>query len=106
MQVAEFKMLLEQLTGRGVRSSPSDDAFLTSVLKNEQAIIDCSQFNELLLICNKDRVEEPFFRFFFVPPGEQWRCRVRDIRDGVKKFQRFAMLCFGNFIYAFRELSR
>jgi hypothetical protein len=113
MQVEEFKKLVELLTGRPVRTKPSDDAFLTRALKNDEATIDCSQFNELLLIANKDRIEEAFFDFFFVEKGSATaECRIKDIRDGkdiragVKKFQKSAMLCFGNFIYAFRKLSK
>jgi hypothetical protein len=66
MQVEEFKTLVEWLTGRPVRTKPSDEAFLTRALSNDEATIDCSQFNELLLIANKDRIEEAFFNFFFV----------------------------------------
>jgi hypothetical protein len=77
------------------------------VLTNDEDTIDCSQFNELLLIANKDKVEEAFFCFFFVKQGSATSvCRIKDIRDGVKKFQKSAMLCFGNFIYAFRRLSK
>ncbi len=107
MEAEEFKELIKLLTGRPVRTKPSDDAFLTEALKNDEETIDCSQFNELLLIANKDRIEESFFNFFFVkkesPTSE---CRIKDIPNGVKKFQKSAMLCFGNFIYAFRKLSK
>src|SRR5262249_47773765 len=60
-----------------------------------------SQLNELLLLVNKDRVSDAFFLSFF---GED--CRVGTLPEGVRQFQTKAMLCFGNFIYAFRRLSR
>ncbi len=107
MHVEEFKKLVESLTGRPVGTKPSDDDFLTRALENDEQTIDCSQLNELLLLANKDRVEKAFFDFFFVQKGSATsECRSKDIREGVKKFQKSAMLCFGNFIYAYRELSR
>jgi hypothetical protein len=104
MTVEEFKELITRLTGRPVRSVPSDDAFLADAVKSDAQTIDCSQFNELLLIANKDRVEEAFFKYFFVAQGSD--CSIGDIRSGVEKFQKTAMICFGNFIYAYRTLSK
>lgn len=107
MIVDEFKELLTWLTGRPVRTAPSDDVFLAEAVKNDAQTIDCSQFNELLLIANKDRVEEPFFKYFFVADAAQVaECSIGDIRSGVQKFQKTAMICFGNFIYAYRTLSK
>src|SRR5258705_4581643 len=100
VHVEEFKKLVESLTGRPVGTKPSDDDFLTRALENDEQTIDCSQLNELLLLANKDRVEKAFFDFFFVQKGSATsECRSKDIREGVKKFQKSAMLCFGNFIY-------
>lgn len=107
MTVDEFKELLHWLTGRPIRTSPSDDAFLAEAVKNDNDILDWSQFNELLLITNKDRVEEVFFRYFFVPAGSDVaQCSIKDLRHGVQRFQKTAMICFGNFIYAYRTLSK
>src|SRR5216683_2288868 len=107
MTVDELKELLSWLTGRPIRTSPSDDVFLAEAVKNNDQTIDWSQFNELLLIANKDRVEEAFFKYFFLRGEKQPSdCTVKDIRLGVEKFQKAAMICFGNFIYAYRTLSK
>jgi len=108
MKSKEFLKLLELLTGKPVHPSPlppSDLKFLDAALTNDDTTIDYSQFNELLLMANKDRVESPFFERFFCSqkPG---LCQVRSIAEGVRKFQALAMLRFGNFIYAFRMLSK
>lgn len=112
MEPASFKEEMRLLTGRSVtKLTPEEDAaiddFLADALKNDKQLIDYSQFNELLLIVNKDRVTEFFFQFFF---GKT--CTIKDIdegkdiHEGVEKFQKIAMLCFGNFIYAYRTLSK
>jgi len=72
------------------------------------------EFNELLLMFNQYRVEKPFFSFFFLTS-----CQTSDIKSTDKKsisfaalplcvrqFRGFAMLCFGNFRFAYRRLSR
>lgn len=102
MDVATFRSLAEGLTGTPVKDlTESDEAFLTQILQNDEREIDCSQFNELLLLINKDRIEPAFFLRFFGPG-----CRISGIRGGVRKFQVKALLCFGNFIFAYRTLSR
>ncbi|MBN2128817.1 MAG: hypothetical protein JW741_04945, partial [Sedimentisphaerales bacterium] len=60
------------------------------------------RFNELLLALNQHRVCEPFFRFFF---GDSV-VTLDDLKIGVSRFRGFAMLCFGNFRFAYRSLSR
>ena len=77
------------------------DELLEQVLTDDRQVLDCSQFNELLLIVNKDRVTKFFFEYFF---GST--CTVAAIEAGVKRFQKTAMLCFGNFIFAYHTLSR
>ncbi len=62
--------------------------------------LNYEQFNELMLLLNRERAEEPFFKFFF---GED-RISLEQIREGVIKFRGLAMLCFGNFRFAFKKL--
>lgn len=96
-----FLQLVEDLTGTPAKDiTERDRTSLASRLDDEQAI-DCSELNELLLLVNKDRIEQPFFQHFFPPP-----CKVRDLTKGVRRFQAAAMLEYGNFIYAFRKLSK
>ena len=81
--------------------------FIRGSIRDDHEHIDCSQFNELLLLANKDRVELPFFKFFFCPSvDEDPKCSVGEIAQGVERFQKIAMLAFGNFIYAYRKLSK
>jgi hypothetical protein len=108
MSPNEFLKQLKLLTGRQVHPFPlpnSDLNFLAKALANDNEPIDYTQFNELLLMANKDRVEAPFFNRFFCS-SKEGLCTVGGINDGVKKFQKMAMLRFGNFIYAYRILSR
>jgi hypothetical protein len=97
-----FLRLAEELTGTPVKDvTDSDRAVLGGLLADEGRKIDHSQLNELLLLVNKDRMERPFFDWFF---GSN--CRVGTIAAAVTRFQKTAMLCYGNFIYAYRTLSR
>jgi hypothetical protein len=98
---------LVRLTGTPVKPlSESEMIFLSKALSKDKKIIDYSEFNELLLLANKDRVEAPFFAFFFGGKTNRDVCTVGDIENGVERFQKMAMLRFGNFIYAYRQLSR
>jgi hypothetical protein len=102
LEVATFRALAEALTGTPVKElTARDETFLTQILQDDEREIDCSQINELLLLVNKDRIESPFFNRFFQQP-----CRVSTIRNGVGRFQKMALLRYGNFIYAYRTLSR
>jgi hypothetical protein len=97
-----FLGLAEGLTGTPVKEVTQNDSFcLDHILADQNRKIDCSQLNELLLLVNKDRVGEYFFAYFF---GDD--CRVGSLKSGIEKFQKLALLRYGNFIYAFRILSR
>jgi hypothetical protein len=98
----QFIMLAERLTGTPVKDiTPTDRAILAQLLAEDARSIGHSQLNELLLLVNKDRMERAFFDYFF---GDG--CTVAALEGGVRKFQTLAMLGFGNFIYAYRTLSR
>lgn len=106
MEVPMFESLLERLTGTGVKElTDADRASLAEALTDDTRAIDATQFNELMLLANKDRVEKAFFHFFFVVDKGQ-TCSVGNLLRGVERFQLFALLRFGNFIYAFRMLSK
>ena len=84
--------------------SPSDENLLQEfVNKAGPAGITFQQLNELLLVLNQDRVTLAFFKFFF-GSGEN-PLTMAQIREGVIRFKGFAMVCFGNFRFAFRRLS-
>ncbi|MEX2300584.1 MAG: hypothetical protein WD733_06590 [Bryobacterales bacterium] len=100
MTPLDFKDLVNRLTGTPVKEC-NQDRLLAGVLNNRRRQLDWSQFNELLLLVNKDRVERPFFERFFGPD-----CSVESLERGVEDFQVAAMLRYGNFIFAYRTLSR
>ena len=74
---------------------------LGTILGDESRAIDCSQLNELLLLVHKDRIENPFFEYFF---GSG--CTIGQIAAGVERFQKTALWLYGNFVFAYRKLSR
>ncbi len=102
MTTEDFLHQAELLTGTEIKGETEiDKPALAAILADDSRQIDCSQFNELLLLIHKDRVEGCFFDFFFGPD-----CAIRDIPKGVQKFQKIAMLRYGNFVFAYRTLSR
>ena|SRR5271157_217369 len=60
------------------------------------------RFNELLLLLEQDRVSEPFYRFFFCPPDP---LKLEHLTRCVIKFRGYAMLSYGNFRFAYKDLS-
>jgi len=91
-----------RLTGTVVKGQDEIDIDgLAVIVHDDSRTIDCSQFNELLLMVHKDRVEEPFFEHFFGPD-----CTIGTIPQGVERFQRAALLLYGNFVFGYRKLSR
>lgn len=78
-----------------------DKESLSHFISNAKKIgMNFHQFNELMLLLNQDIVSEDFFDFFF---GED-SISLNELKKGVEKFRGFAMLCFGNFRFAFKEL--
>ena len=98
----DFLTYAKLLTGTEVKGGDQiDRESLATILADETKRIDSSHLNELLLLVHKDRVETPFFEHFFGPD-----CTIGQIPDGVKRFQRTALLLYGNFVFAYRTLSR
>jgi hypothetical protein len=84
--------------------TPSDFELLREFV--EKAVtngVSFQQFNELLLVLNQDRISRPFFEFFFGNGDSP--LALDQLRQGVVRFKGFAMVCFGNFRFAFRNLS-
>lgn len=102
MKPDQFLTAVRLMTGSEIKGEAEiDKVNLAGVLADDTRAIDCSQFNELLLLVHKDRVEVPFFGHFF---GQN--CTIGSISAGVEKFQKTAMLRYGNFVFAYRTLSR
>jgi hypothetical protein len=84
--------------------SASDQKLLSEfVEKAVPAGVTFQQFNELLLVLNQDRVSGAFFTFFFGDRASP--LTIVQLQKGVIRFKGFAMVCFGNFRFAFRRLS-
>lgn len=62
------------------------------------------QVNELLLLVDESRISRAFFNFFFSTTENDSPISLEDFKRGVRQFRGFAMLCYGNFRYAFRTL--
>ncbi len=102
MTADQFLDTVRLMTGTDIKGEAEiAKGNLAVILADDSRQIDCSQFNELLLLVHKDRVEGPFFDYFF---GRD--CTVGEIVKGVEKFQKTAMLRYGNFVFAYRTLSR
>lgn len=102
MSPEDFVEYVGLLTGTEVKGADQIDiGGLTAIVSDDHKPLDCSQFNELLLMVHKDRVEAPFFEQFF---GAD--CTVGAIHLAVERFQKSALLLYGNFIFAYRKLSR
>jgi hypothetical protein len=69
-------------------------------IKNE--MLTYEQFNELLLLLNQDRISKGFYEYFF--SDEQ--LSYDTLKQGIIKFRGYAMLYFGNFRFAFKELGK
>ena len=106
---ADVQELIEvHLCGRPANAelTPSDQELLSAfVEKAREAGVTFEQFNELLLVLNQDRVSHAFFDFFFVRGDKDQQRSFEQFRQGVICFKGFAMICFGNFRFAFRRLS-
>jgi hypothetical protein len=68
-------------------------------VKNED--LNYAQFNELLLLLDQDRVSPAFFDYFF-----KNHMTLEEMRKNIIHFRGFAILAFGNFRFAYKELSR
>jgi hypothetical protein len=102
MKPEEFLNQAVLLTGTDLKGDNAiDHEALNSILADDSRQIDCSQLNELLLLVHKDRVEGPFFTHFW---GNE--CTIGSIPEGVSRFRKVAMLLYGNFVFAYRTLSR
>ena len=60
------------------------------------------QFNELLLLLGQQQVSKGFFRFFF---GNE-KVSFEKLKKGIISFRGYSMLYFGNFRFAYKQLSQ
>lgn len=98
-----FKMVVECLCGEKCHRllSETEQDLLSDLLnKGRTDGLNFAQFNELLLLVDQDRVSEAFFNFFF----EKEKINLDELEEGIIKFRGFAMLRFGNFRFAYKQL--
>jgi len=89
----------EQLTGQPVPFKKRTS--LVALDFFSKGSLGCSQFNEIMLVLGYDRVSKDFFEYFF---GEAVTS-PRQLKEGVERFRKLAMLKFGNFKFAFKRIS-
>ena len=99
--------LIELLCGWKMSPPVTDsDKKLLGEFLRKATTINYEQFNEVLLVLNQERISRDFFDFFFQNSlRRKGPISLSQIKKGVEKFRGFAMLCFGNFRFAFRRLS-
>jgi hypothetical protein len=109
MGASEFETILEQLTGE---RTPFPDAANDKLLDFDigPSGLGYSQLNELLLLFGLDRVTHAFFAYLATgstvyEPGDGF-ASLEDLKNGVERFRRDALLLFGNVKFAFKSLSR
>jgi hypothetical protein len=100
-----YKLIAEDLCGESYYGALNlhIKSQVSSVLRMaESEGLNYEQFNELLLLLDQDRVTRAFFERFF----EGFINDLQHLALSVIKFRGFAMLCFGNFRFAYKHLSR
>jgi len=102
-----FRLIVEYLCGEKHHPPLSEDCNVRGLLEDLINNARCEglnyeQFNELLLLLNQDRVCKPFFNFFF----KKDKILLTDLRQGIIRFRGYAMLCFGNFRFGYKQLMR
>lgn len=103
--------LLEDLTGQRVPlPSPTAPQRALDLLEGEGRALGYSQLNELFLLLGYDRITPAFFQYLVdghteYEPGAAL-ISIDQLREGVDRFRKLALLLFGNVKYAFKNLSR
>lgn len=97
------RLIIEYLCGEDYnpRLFKKNETLLMDLIQNlKERELNYRQFNELLLLLDQDKVGRGFFNFFFEKDGVSFN----ELKGGITKFRGFAMLCFGNFRFAYKQL--
>lgn len=98
---ASFKSLIAELSGQ-------EPPFSCAQIEFPHSGLGRSQLNEVLLSYGLDRVSEPFFAYLSSHKSIYESGMVIDsiesFRDAVTKFQKHALLRFGNIKHAFKKM--
>lgn len=83
-----------------------EESLIETIITDDNRLYDCNQFNELLLLCNKDRINHGFFDFFIRQrEAKNEKINLSEICEGIEYFRKYALLVYGNFKFAYRSLS-
>ncbi|MGA8145082.1 MAG: hypothetical protein WB987_14440, partial [Candidatus Acidiferrales bacterium] len=100
-----YNLIVKELCGEKYHRAfnDSDQSHLSEFLGlADQEGLTYERFNELLLLLEQDRVSHPFYRFFFCPVDP---LKLRDLTKCVINFRGYAMLRYGDFRFAYKDLS-
>jgi hypothetical protein len=99
-------LIIECLCGKKLDKSGLDDRTKTMLAHFQENIrsemLNFEQFNELLLLLNQDRISKGFYEYFFA----EEKIDYEQLKESIIKFRGYAMLYYGNFRFAFKELSK
>jgi hypothetical protein len=99
-----YKLVVEDLCGEKYYAPFTESIALQISSFIQRARVEglnYAQFNELLLLLDQDRVSPAFFEYFF-----KNKMSLEEMRKSVIRFRGFAILAYGNFRFAYKELSR
>jgi hypothetical protein len=105
----ELTKLLEDLTGQKAPLKSTGPEKAIAILDDGGGAIGYSQFNELLLLTGYDRINHAFFQYLVngstaYQPGSALSS-LEQLREGVDRFRKLALLFYGNVKFAFKFLS-
>ena len=109
-RAAELSKLLEELTGHRAPLNSTGPEEAIAILADGRGAIGYSQFNELLLLMGYDRISHAFFQYLadgstaYSPTMAL--SSLAQLRQGVDRFRKLALVLFGSVQYAFKHLSR
>lgn len=105
--VRDIIPLIERLVGE--KCTCSDENSLSLTIFKDHNGIGYSQFNEVLLLLGYDRIENYFFQFLVSGEnkyvlGSTFKS-IDDLKEGIDRFSKLALLWYGSLRYAFNILS-
>lgn len=99
-----YRLIVSYFCGKSYdpeKVKENENLLLTLIETIKKEGLNYSQLNEILLLLNQDIIGKDFFNFFF----GSGMLKLDDLKRGIVKFRGFAMLRFGNFRIACRELA-
>ncbi len=107
LTLEEKKAILTIFDSKNKDNPTVEESLIEEIIADSSRFYDCNQFNELLLLCNKDRINHGFFDFFIRQrESKSEKISLDDICEGIEYFRKYALLVFGNFKFAYRSLSK